>query len=442
MKTFEHVVMIGCGAIGKTALVYWNIIIPHITYSKFTIVEPLDLPFSLQHGMDHMKISLDPDNYRLILDGLDPDFVLDLSIGVDAISIINYCQERNILYLSTAMEDWHGFPDWDERRDLYRHSLLMRQRIALLNNDRPSKHHPTALIDHGMNPGLISHFAKIAIENMAREEGIDYSSHAEAAYKLGICVIQCSEIDTQISNIQEDPNVFYNTWSSMGFIEEGLDPVQLGWGTHEEEFPIETGVKGDEEQRFLPIRGMDLKVRGYNPIVGDYVGFCIPHGESASLPRYLTYEYGGITHRPSSYYVYSPSKIAENSINRLRERGYKAQDHYYVLKTDDIVSGQDAVGALLIRNDGRCYWAGTIIQKSDVLPELKSYLNPTCLQVGCGVLSGIDYVANHRNSGVVFPESVSSYRVFEVCGKFLGKIQVGYVDKKMSPKFQDLIVNV
>jgi homospermidine synthase len=28
-------------------------------------------------------------------------------------------------------------------------------------------------------------------------------------------------------------NVFVNTWSVEGFVSEGLQPAELGWGTHE-----------------------------------------------------------------------------------------------------------------------------------------------------------------------------------------------------------------
>jgi len=38
--------------------------------------------------------------------------------------------------------------------------------------------------------------------------------------------------------------VFVNTWSCVGLLEEGLEPVQLGWGTHEKTHP--KNVKSEE----------------------------------------------------------------------------------------------------------------------------------------------------------------------------------------------------
>jgi homospermidine synthase len=36
-------------------------------------------------------------------------------------------------------------------------------------------------------------------------------------------------------------NVFVNTWSVEGFISEGLQPAELGWGTHEKWMPKNAG---------------------------------------------------------------------------------------------------------------------------------------------------------------------------------------------------------
>jgi len=43
-----------------------------------------------------------------------------------------------------------------------------------------------------------------------------------------------SEIDTQVmKNIPENCKTFINTWSVIGLLEEGCEPAQAGWGTHE-----------------------------------------------------------------------------------------------------------------------------------------------------------------------------------------------------------------
>ena len=37
------------------------------------------------------------------------------------------------------------------------------------------------------------------------------------------------------------PNEFVNTWSVDGFVSEGAQPAELGWGTHEKHFPADGG---------------------------------------------------------------------------------------------------------------------------------------------------------------------------------------------------------
>ena len=41
----------------------------------------------------------------------------------------------------------------------------------------------------------------------------------------------------QVSTIPKEPNEFVNTWSVDGFVSEGSQPAELGWGSHERNFP-------------------------------------------------------------------------------------------------------------------------------------------------------------------------------------------------------------
>jgi homospermidine synthase len=50
---------------------------------------------------------------------------------------------------------------------------------------------------------------------------------------LGVKGIHIAERDTQRSRNPKPMNVFVNTWSVEGFLSEGLQPAEMGWGTHE-----------------------------------------------------------------------------------------------------------------------------------------------------------------------------------------------------------------
>ena len=57
------------------------------------------------------------------------------------------------------------------------------------------------------------------------------------AERLGIKVIHVAERDTQVSPIPKRRGEFVNTWSIDGFVGEGCQPAELGWGSHERHFP-------------------------------------------------------------------------------------------------------------------------------------------------------------------------------------------------------------
>jgi homospermidine synthase len=102
------------------------------------------------------------------------------------------------------------------------------------------------VLEHGANPGLISHFTKQALLDIARQaladrkfQGVQAERIAQhmaslefnhLAHLLGVKVIHCSERDTQITNRPKEENEFVNTWSVEGFREEGTTTAEMGWG--------------------------------------------------------------------------------------------------------------------------------------------------------------------------------------------------------------------
>ncbi len=106
---------------------------------------------------------------------------------------------------------------------------------------------PTAVVDHGANPGLVSHLVKLALRDLSRKIQLDQLGRGdldtliacvenerwnEAAYLLGVKVIHISERDTQIVSEPRLPGQFVNTWNVDGLCEEALAPAEMGWGTH------------------------------------------------------------------------------------------------------------------------------------------------------------------------------------------------------------------
>ncbi len=109
------------------------------------------------------------------------------------------------------------------------------------------------VLEHGANPGLISHWTKRGLLDIAAavvaEKKVTGAKAAkiaalaksqtfnELAMELGVKVIHCSERDTQISDVPKAVDEFVNTWSFEGFREEGITTGKWAGATHEKQLP-------------------------------------------------------------------------------------------------------------------------------------------------------------------------------------------------------------
>jgi homospermidine synthase len=109
----------------------------------------------------------------------------------------------------------------------------------------------------GANPGMVSWFVKQALVNLAKDTKLDVKEPgaddregwARLMKKLGVKGVHIAERDTQRTKRPKPLNVFWNTWSVEGFISEGLQPAELGWGTHEKWMPKNAKIPQEGQQR-------------------------------------------------------------------------------------------------------------------------------------------------------------------------------------------------
>jgi homospermidine synthase len=235
----------------------------------------------------------------------------------------------------------------------------------------------TAIVDHGANPGLVSHFTKHALVEIAekilkdkptdsRRAGLEAALGAKAFAKLaqlaGVKTIHISERDTQITDRPKQVNEFVNTWSIEGFFEEGVAPAELGWGTHERYVPEGAFFhkEGPQNQICLNTIGMKTWVRSWVPC-GEITGMVIRHGESFSISDRLTvWENGKAVYRPTVHYAYCPSDAAINSLHELEMRQYRLQENQRIMN-DEITEGADELGVLLMGHDFTSWWCGSLL---------------------------------------------------------------------------------
>ena len=245
-KISGPIVMIGFGSIGKGKL---PLIERHFEYDKqrFVILDPHeDGELAKKHGVRFIKQGVTKDNYRellvpLLTAGGGQGFCVNLSVDTSSVDIMTLCREIGALYIDTVVEPWAGFYFDKSAGPEKRTNYALRETLLAAKHKSPGG--TTAVSTCGANPGMVSWFVKQAMMDLAKDTGLSVNEPksregwGELARKLGVKGIHIAERDTQRSKRPKPMNVFVNTWSVEGFVSEGLQPAELGWGTHEKSLP-------------------------------------------------------------------------------------------------------------------------------------------------------------------------------------------------------------
>jgi homospermidine synthase len=388
-----------------------------------------------EYSVEYITQALTEDNYEAVLDRYlgEGDFLLNLSVDVASLALISFCWRRGILYLDTCIEPWAG-RYMDPNLSLsQRSNYFLREEVLAFRLDK--RQGPTAVVTQGANPGLASIFVKQALLNMAADNQIAfekptcYEEWAALAHKLNIRVIHIAERDTQISDRRKERDEFVNTWSVDGFVGEGMQPAELGWGSHEKYFPDDAARHGfgSDAAIYLKQPGMATRVRSWTPLEGPYHGFLITHGESISIADHLTLrEKGDVIYRPTVHYAYHPCDDAVLSVHEVMGKNWQLQSKQRIMR-DEIKSGRDELGVLLMGNEKGAYWYGSRLT-IDEARKLVPYNTATSLQVVAGVLGGMVWALENPNAGVVEPDDIDYETVMRVATPYLGEMAGVYGD--------------
>lgn len=431
-----RIVIVGFGSIGQGVL---PLLLRHIDIapSQIVIVTADDRGRTEAEavGIRFIVAPLTEENYTTILEPVlgGDDFLLNLSVDVSSVALMAFCRERGALYLDTCNEPWPGrYTDKSLPASLRSNYALREEALALKRKYRDG---PTAVPTHGANPGLVSHFVKKALLDITRGAKLEVATPATQAEwaalaaRLGIGVIHIAERDTQVSAVPKRVGEFVNTWSVDGFVGEGSQPAELGWGSHERHFPAD-GFRHDfgcGAAIYLGRPGAATRVRSWTPGEGPYHGFLITHGESISIADYLTLRDGDDVHyRPTVHYAYHPCDAAVLSVHELAGKNWRLQERQRIV-VDDIVSGTDELGVLLMGHARKSYWYGSRLS-IDEARRLVPYNNATGLQVTAAVLAGVIWAMENPRRGIVEPEEMDFERVLEICAPYLGELVGAYSD--------------
>jgi len=364
------------------------------------------------------------------------DLLIDLAWNIDCCEILQWCHDRGVLYINTSVELWDpyaGAPNKHptERTLYWRHMAIRRMKAGWKTKG------PTAVLEHGANPGLISHFTKQGLIDIAKrllDEKRASGKYAEElrqlvadrtfnrlAMKLGVKVIHVSERDTQVTDRPKQVDEFVNTWSIEGFREEGTTTAELGWGTHEKELPplAYEHAEGPRNQICLARMGMNTWVRSWVP---DYAihGMVIRHGEAFTISDALTvWDDGRAVYRPTVHYAYCPCDSAIASLQEMRGYDYRLVARQRILG-DEITGGSDILGALLMGHAFNSWWTGSdlsIEQSRKLVP----HQNATTMQVAISVVAAVHWMIENPACGVLVPDDLPHDYILRLAKPYLGR---------------------
>jgi len=433
-NSFENnILIIGWGGLGQCVL---HLILRHfkLNTKKITVIEADDKHdlFNERYnglGIEYYSQEITKENINSILNSKlkSGDLLINVSLNIDGITIVDWCQKNNVLYIDTSIENWPGeyqTADYPfHSRTLYEsHKKMKEHKLSIW-----PKNSATALVSHGANPGLITHFTKKGLLDIANFTNLSYTyptcgeDWAQLSWNLGVKVIHDSERDTQIINKPKEKNEFINTWSVEGFWAEGSAPAELGWGTHEPILPSNLKFHNDNltNAAFLTQPGVRTLMKSWVPLGGNIEGYLVQHSEAITINNLLTlYDGDEIIYSPTVHYVYKPCDGAINSVDEMRMNDYNLQKHNRLV-TSEVISGIDELGSFLMGDNFGAWWTGTQLSIEEAR-SLLPFTNATELPVAAGVIAGIAWILKYPNLGYIEPEDIDHEFILSIANQYLG----------------------
>jgi homospermidine synthase len=437
----KRILFVGYGAVAECTL---PILFKHIKVParNITVMDFEDRSEKLKkwiaRGVQFVRDRVTEENMGALLAKhvSEGDLLIDLAWNIDACEILTWCREHGVKYINTSTELWDPYASGPNQhpteKTLYWRHMNLRRMIAKWDSKGA-----TAVIEHGANPGLISHFVKQGLIDIGESLIADKKLKPRAVERvaelirtrqfnhlcraIGVKVIHCSERDTQITDMPKQVDEFVNTWSIEGFREEGTTTAEMGWGTHEKTLPKHAfrHKEGPKNQICLARMGINVWVRSWVP---DYniLGMVVRHGEAFTISDKLTvWEGKKAVYRPTMHYAYCPCDEAIASLSEMRGYNYKLNENQRIMN-DEITAGSDILGALIMGHDYNSWWVGSDLSIEESR-RLVPHQNATTMQVAISVVAASMWMIENPEEGIRVPDELPHDFILDIAKPYLGK---------------------
>lgn len=460
MIKFEgRIVQFGFGAVGKS---FYEKIENEIKFdeNKYFVITRDHFEFEAYINLggivaNFIECEVTRENFRQVFEPYltSGDLLIDFADTVGTKDICDWCAERNIMYINTGEADWpdHWYSIFEENE--LKNGLKEKHGKSDVTNKYP------IVLQHGNNPGLVSHFVKAAIEYIVNTQFkkdkhlktlIKKGQFNEAARVLGIRMIHVNDIDLQEVSDEYSDSKLFSTWCMDSFWFEMLSEATMNIGTHEKiDFENECNFV-DYEKGFLEFRKLaaEKKCRTYYPS-GAFEGFTVPHEETITIAKSLEVkENGKVVYRPTVMFLYAPCAYASNYFNNAKVneypepdplkpldcenengktiiRGYEYPANFEIVYQEKIASGTEYVGVLLMGEGFQPVWVGNRVEASFLYKNKKGsyWQTPTITPVAMSALAAVCWMLkNKEKGGIYFADDIPDYKyIIKTAEKYISK---------------------
>lgn len=342
------------------------------------------------------------------------DYLLDFAIDLKNLEILDYCLRNNIHYLSTADSSWNPDPSWKSNHQHYLEYLRLKSKY---------KNHQgnTSIVLFGMNPGLVSCFAKQCLKEIVEKDNSVYikffrkklrkllneKKFGLVAKKIKVTDIQEIDNDNQTTNIPFEDDVCYSTWNVYAYYYETISSPEIVFKNKKSFFRYKEIYEADINDLYLALfkPGFEYKSGTFSP-QGFIDGHISTHEEVFTIRDLFKYK----KYRPNVHFVYSPSKYAYNSIINFK---YSAPKKMHLITKDEIVSGGESVGIIIQGKRFKTRYFGNYLDTT-LLKE-----SATILQVSASSYAAFIYMLKHNKEGLLFPEDMDEDELLDSAKEYL-----------------------
>jgi homospermidine synthase len=421
---YHKLIILGNGAVGSCVL---DCIIHGVLPLKFTgiiLVDKKTRPRTVPDNVTYMQANLTKSQFKRSLDILsinEGDIVIDLLSGGGSLDIINYvCVQRKARYIGSSLDDWNY--EVGSLSSVVKKVMLKRKKWKT----EPGSNTATAVLTHGMNPGLVNHFAILAAERLDPKERkdithvhiteVDTQGPKDSKAKLKTFT---TKVQKHVKNYKKDTNTgkpVVTTWAPQNYLYE------MSWGP--------SYGRGDKA---IYMRTPSYKTRQksiiYDPQtekMRQFTGMIVEHEEPFTIQHHFN-KHGWGNASTEYKFVYLPCDLCQKSLGMdeplKQEGGARAG---LLMRGGNMMKGHDTVGTL-VKTATKAVWVGNACAANftpDAALDNKTH-NATVYQVAAGVISGLVFAMENPKAGMVFPEDMTSEqrnKVLNTAELFMGKV--------------------